>query len=349
MRKPPRFKTLANRYNEAADSDEAAANMAKNTAREPYIGRPLPRFEDLRLVAGRGRFTDDWTFDGQAYAAFVRSPHPHARIRSIDTDAAARLPGFIAVFTANDYAAAGGRGIGHIANPAGTHDVKVKAFTGPERQTPFETPHPPLAGERVRFVGEPVAMVIAETQSAAQDAAESVVVHYDVLPAVTDALAALAPGAPRLHDEVADNLAIDTAFGDQAAAEAAFAAAHLVIAQVFRNQRIASAHMEPRAAIGAYDAAQDLYTVLTGSQGAVRVRNTIAACLGVAPEQVRAVTHDVGGAFGLLNNVYPEQVMVTWAARQVGRPVKWTGDRTEAFLTDYQGRDMVTGDRKSVV
>jgi len=319
--------------------------MAKDRAHQPYIGRPLPRFEDLRLVAGSGRFTDDFAFDGQAYAAFVRSPHPHARILSIDTAAAAKLAGVIAVFTANDYAAAGGRGISHMANPAGTHDVKVRAFTGPERQTPFEVPHLPLAAERVRFVGEPLAMVIAETPSAAQDAAESIGVHYEVLPAITDALAALSPGAPLLHDEVADNLAIDTAFGDQAAAEAAFAVAHLVIAQVFRNQRIASAHMEPRAAIGAYDAALGVYTILSGSQGAVRVKNTLAACLGVAPEQVRATTHDVGGAFGLLNNVYPEQVMVTWAARQVGRPVKWTGDRTQAFLTDYQGRDIVTGGR----
>jgi carbon-monoxide dehydrogenase large subunit len=319
--------------------------MTKTPGREPYIGRPLPRFEDQRLVAGRGRFTDDVAFDRQAYAAFVRSPHPHARVRSIDTSVAAKLPGVVAIFTAKDYAAAGGRGIGHMANPAGTHDVKVKAFTGPGRQTPFETPHLPLAGERVRFVGEPVAMVIAETQSAAQDAAESVVVLYDVLPAVTDSIAALAPNAPLLHDEVPGNLAIDTAFGDQAASEAAFAAAHLVVAQTFRNQRIASAHMEPRAAIGTYDEAQGTYTIVTGSQGAVRVKNTIAACLVVPPERVRAVTHDVGGAFGLLNNVYPEQVMVTWAARQVGRPVKWTGDRAQAFLTDYQGRDIVTEGR----
>src|SRR5262249_36098219 len=151
------------------------------------------------------------------------SPHPHARIRSIDTAAAVKHPGVIAVFTAKDYAAAGGRGIVHVANPAGTYDVKAKAFAGPERQTPFEMPHPPLAADRVRFVGGPVAMVIAETQSAAQDAAEGVVVAYDVLPAVTDAVAALKPGAPLLHDEVADNLAIDTAFGDHAAAEAAFA------------------------------------------------------------------------------------------------------------------------------
>jgi len=320
-------------------------DMAKDTAREPYIGRPLPRFEDRRLVAGRGRFTDDVAFDGQAYAAFVRSPHPHARIRSIDTGGAAKLPGLVAIFTAKDYAAAGGRGIGHKANPASTHDVKVKAFGGPGRQTPFETPHLPLAGERVRFVGEPVAMAIAETQSAAQDAAESVVVLYDVLPAVTDCLAALASDAPLLHDEVPGNLAIDTAFGDQAASEAAFAEAHLVVAQIFRNQRIASAHMEPRAAIGAYDETQGIHTIVTGSQGAVRVKNTIAACLGVPPERVRAITHDVGGAFGLLNNVYPEQVMVAWAARQMGRPVKWTGDRTQAFLADYQGRDVVTEGR----
>jgi carbon-monoxide dehydrogenase large subunit len=320
-------------------------DMAKDGGREAYIGRPLPRFEDRRLVAGRGRFTDDVAFDGQICAAFVRSPHPHARIRSIDTGTAAKLPGVAAVFTAKDYVAAGGYGISHIANPAATYDVKVKAFAGPGRHTPFETPHLPLAVEQARFVGEPVAMVIAETQPAAQDAAERVVVHYDALPAVTDSLAALAPDAPLLHDGVSGNLAIDTAFGDQTASEAAFAAAHLVVAQIFRNQRIASGHMEPRAAIGAYDETQGIYTIVTGSQGAVRVKNTIAACLGVPPERVRAITHDVGGAFGLLNNVYPEQVMVAWAAHQVGRPVKWTGDRTQAFLADYQGRDMVTQGR----
>jgi aerobic carbon-monoxide dehydrogenase large subunit len=313
-----------------------------NRGRAPYIGRPLPRFEDLRLVAGRGRFTDDFAFDNQACAAFVRSPHPHARILSIETDAASKLPGVIAVFTANHYAAAGGRGISHMANPASTYDVKVKAFTGPGRLTPYETPHLPLAAERVRFVGEPVAIAIAETQLAAQDAAESVVVRYDVLPAVTDSLAALAPDAPQLDDNLPGNLAIDTTFGDQAAGDTAFASAHLIVAESFRNQRIASAHMEPRAAIAAYNETDGVYTILTGSQGAVRIKSTIAACLGVPPERVRAITHDVGGAFGLLSNVYPEQVMVTWAARQIGRPVKWTGDRSQAFLADYQGRDIVT-------
>jgi carbon-monoxide dehydrogenase large subunit len=315
--------------------------MSDSVQRAPYVGCALPRLEDVRLVTGRGRFTDDISFPGQAYAAFVRSPHAHARIRSIDTGAA-KLPGVIAIVTATDYAAAGGRGIAHMPNPASTYDVKVKAFSGPGRQTPFEAPHPPLAVERGRFLGEPIAMVVAETLAAAQDTCERVAVDYDVLPAVTDSVAALAPGAPLVHDEVAGNLAIETAFGDRPATEAAFARAHLVVTETFRNQRIASAHMEPRAAIGAYDEAQGIYTVVTGSQGAVRVQHTIAACLGVPPERVRANTHDVGGAFGLLNNVYPEQVMVTWAAKQFGRPVKWTGDRSQAFLADYQGRDMVT-------
>jgi carbon-monoxide dehydrogenase large subunit len=319
--------------------------MASETRREPFIGRALPRFEDRRFIAGRGRFTDDFALDGQAYAAFVRSPHAHARITSIVTDAARACPGVIAVFTAADYAAAGGRGIVHFANPAGTHDVKVKAFSGPGRQTGYEAPHIPLAGERVRYVGEPVAMVIADTKAAAEDACEVVVVAYEALSAVTSALAALAPGAPLIRDDIAGNLALETEFGDRAAVEAACAGAAIVIAQTFRNQRIASAHMEPRAAIGSYNEAHGVYSVLTGSQGAVRIKNTIAACLGIPPERLRAITHDVGGAFGVLSNIYPEQVMVTWAARQVGRPVKWTGDRSQAFLTDYQGRDIVTEGR----
>jgi aerobic carbon-monoxide dehydrogenase large subunit len=310
--------------------------------RPPYVGRPLPRLEDRRLLTGNGRFTDDLGFHGQVYASFVRSPHPHARIVSIDTAAALRLGGVITIVTAADYAAAGGRGIAHMPNPAGTYDVKLKAFTGPGRQTPFEAAQPPLAVERARYVGEPVAMVIAETLAAAQDASEAVAITYEALPAVTDALAALAPGAPLVHESLPGNLALDTVFGDGAAVQKTFAQAHLVIAETFRNQRIAPAQMEPRAAIGAYDPAQEQYTIVTSSQGAVRIRNTVAAALGVPAERVRAITHDVGGAFGLRSNIYAEQVMVAWAAREVGRPVKWTADRSEAFLTDFQGRDIVT-------
>jgi carbon-monoxide dehydrogenase large subunit len=316
--------------------------MTGGGRREPYIGRALPRFEDLRLVAGRGRYTDDFAFDGQAYAAFLRSPHAHARIVSIDVTAAASRPGVIAVFTGADYVAAGGRGIGHFANPASTHDVTKKAFVGPGLMTPFEASHLPLPPDRARYVGEPVAMVIADTRAAAEEACEHVAVVYEELPAVTSALAARSPDAVPIHDALAGNLALDTTFGDRAAVETACAGAHLVVAQSFRNQRIASAHMEPRAAIGSYDEATSIYTVLTSSQGAVRVKNTLAACLGVAPDRVHARTHDVGGAFGLLSNLYPEQVMVTWASRHVKRPVKWTGDRTQGFLTDYQGRDMIT-------
>lgn len=315
---------------------------AAKDQRRPYVGRPMPRFEDVRLVSGRGRFTDDHGFDGQVFAAFLRSPHAHARVVAIDTVAARGLPGVIAVITAADYAAGGGRGIVHMANPAGTHDVKVKAFAGPGRQAAFEIPHPPLASDRVRFVGEPIAMAIAATKAAAADACERIAVTYEVLPAVTEPLAALAPGVPLIRDEVPGNLALDTSFGDAAAAAAAFARAHLLVAKTFRNQRIASAHLEPRAAIADYDAAQSLITLVTGSQGAVRIKNTVAAALGMPPDRLRVITRDVGGGFGALSNIYPEQVMVAFAARHIGRPVKWTGDRSQAFLTDYQGRDIVT-------
>jgi carbon-monoxide dehydrogenase large subunit len=336
-----RFKTAGKPCKRIAEGTESMSGGGHGR-REPYIGRALPRFEDRRLVAGRGRFSDDAALAEQTYAVFVRSPHAHARLGTIDTGQAASLPGVLAVFTAADYAAAGGRGIAHMPNPADTHDVKLRAFAGPGRKTPFDAPHLPLAAERVRYVGEPVAMVVAETLAVAQDAAERVVVRYDALAAVTDAVAALAPGAPLVHESVAANLAVETEFGDCAAVQAAFAGAALVVTQTFRNQRIASAQMEPRAALAAYDPAEDLLTLRTCSQGAVRIKSSIAACLGVAPDRVRVVTGDVGGAFGLLSNAYCEQVMVAFAARRLGRPVKWTNTRSEAFLTDYQGRDIVT-------
>jgi carbon-monoxide dehydrogenase large subunit len=338
-----RFKTIR----KPCKRIEKDASMPKSGhgRREPYIGRAMPRFEDLRLVAGRGRFSDDAAFAGQVYASFVRSPHAHARLGAVDGAAAAGLPGVLAIITAADYAAAGGRGIAHTPNPADAHDVKLRAFGGPGRKPPFDAPHPPLATERVRYVGEPVAMAIAETLAAVQDAAERVVVEYEALSAVTDAIAALMPGAPLVHESVPGNLAVEAEFGDPAAAHAAFAAAALVVTKTFRNQRIASAQMEPRAAIATYDSAQGLFTIATCSQGAVRIKGAIAACLGVAPERVRVITGDVGGAFGLLSNAYCEQVMVAFAARYVGRPVKWTNSRSEAFLTDYQGRDLATEGR----
>ena len=317
----------------------------RSAGRAPFIGRPMPRLEDARLVTGRGRYTDDVSYPDEVFAAFVRSPHPHARIAAIETDAVRAMPGVLAVVTAADYAAAGGRGIRHFAVPADAHDVKRPAFHDWHGPPPFEMAQPMLAADRARYVGEPVVMVVAETAALAREAAERVAVRYEPLAAVTDVRAALAPGAPLLHDVAPGNLAMDMALGDAAAVEAACAGAHLVIAHSFRAQRIVNAQMEPRAAIGSYDAASGLLTALACSQGAVRLKTNVADSLGIAPEKVRAVTPDVGGGFGLRNNPQSEQILVAFAARALARPVKWLGDRAEAFLSDFQGRDMVTDAR----
>ena len=313
-----------------------------STRREPFIGRPMPRLEDGRLITGRGRYTDDVVYPDQVYAAFVRSPHPHARIVSIDADAARMLPGVLLVVTAADYAAAGGRGIKHFAVPADAHDVKKPSFHDWDGAAPFEMPQPILATDRARYVGEPVAMVVAATAPLAREAAEQVAVDYAPLAAVVDVRDAIAPGAPLLHDEAPANVAMDKQMGDRAAFEAACASAHLVVAHAFRAQRIINAQMEPRAAIGAYDAASGVVTALACSQGAVRLKTNVADSLGLAPDKVRAITPDVGGGFGLRNNPQSEQILVAFAARALARPVKWLGDRSESFLSDFQGRDIVT-------
>ena len=310
--------------------------------RAPYIGRPMPRLEDFRLVTGQGRYTDDIAFPGQAHAAFVRSPHPHARILSIDAAPARALAGVLAVYTAAEYAAAGGRGIKHFALPADAHDVTKPSFLDWRGAPAFEMPQPVLATDRARYVGEPVAMVVAENAALAREAAERVVVHYEPLPAVTDVRDAIADGAPLLHDEAAHNVAMDKETGDRAALAAAFAAAHLVVAHDFRSQRIVNAQMEPRAAIGAYDEANDTVTALACSQGANRLKTNVADSLAVAPDKVRAITPDVGGGFGLRNNPQSEAILVAFAARALKRPVKWLGDRAECFLGDFQGRDLFT-------
>ena len=203
----------------------------------------------------------------------------------------------------------------------------------------------PLAAGRVRYVGEAVAIVVAESLVAARDAAEKVVVDYEILPAVSDVAEALSRGAPAIWPAAPGNLALDSAFGDPAAVEAAIAGAHVVVEQTIRNQRTASAFMEPRSAIGRYDEAEDQYVLISGCQGVHRVRHPLAGCLKVPQERVRVICPDVGGGFGSRTNLYPEQVAVVWAARRVGRAVKWTGDRHEAFLTDYTARDVVTAAR----
>jgi carbon-monoxide dehydrogenase large subunit len=310
--------------------------------RGPFIGRAMPRFEDLRFVRGSGNYTDDISMPEQAYAAFVRAPHAHARIVSIDTSAARRQRGVLAVLVGEDYVGDGHIGMAHLPNPADANDVTISTFAStPEREI-LDGRQLPLAVGDVRFVGEAVAVVVAESAVAARDAAEAVAVEYDVLPAVTDVMEALADAAPTIWPEAPGNVALDCAFGDAAAVEAAIKDAHLVVDATIRNQRTISAFMEPRAAIGSYDAATERYTLISGCQGAHRLRHALAGCLKVPQDRVHVICPDVGGAFGSRFNIYPEQAAVVWAARRVGRPVKWTGDRSEAFLTDYTARDVIT-------
>src|SRR6478752_3049771 len=305
----------------------------------PYIGRPMPRFEDLRLVRGAGRYSDDISLPGQAYAVFVRSPHAHAKVKAIDTNAAKKMPGVIAVLTGADYIADGLKGAVQRANPAGAIDIKLRAFA-PEKRPVLEEPQYPLAADRVRYPGEAVAVVVAETVFAARGAAEAVAVNYEALPAVTDVREA--DGAETIWPSAADNIALDQEFGDAAAVRAAFDAADLVVEQTFVNQRIANCQMEPRSGVASYDKAADSYTLISGNQGVHAPRMVLAESFGLPQEKIRFICPDVGGGFGLRNNLYPEQASILWAARRFGRPVKWTNDRSESFLTDYAGRDLVT-------
>ena len=309
--------------------------------RKPYVGRWMPRLEDFRLITGQGRYTDDISFPDQVYGYFVRSPHAHARIARVDTVAAKGMTGVIAVMTVEDYLASGAKGVNQNANPADVIDYKVKAFGHDGRQV-FEHPHLPLAKDKVRYVGEPVVFVVARTVAQARDAAEAVEVNYAALPPVVDAFEALKPGAPQLYDGAPNNLAVESAAGNLPALEQAFAKAHLVVEHTFRATRAVAVQMEPRSHVGRYDKASNTLTFLTGSQGAVRVKTDLAYVLSLPPENVHVITQDVGGAFGLRTHLNPEQVAVAWASVHLNRTVKWTSDRTEAFLADYQGRDMIT-------
>jgi aerobic carbon-monoxide dehydrogenase large subunit len=315
-------------------------DRSRATGRGPYIGQPLPRFEDLRLVRGAGRYSDDVSIPGQAVAAFVRTPHAHALVKRIDTTKARTMKGVRAVLTCSDYIADGLKGFLQRPNPAGAIDIKIPAFA-PEKRPILDERQFPLVHERVRYPGEAVAMVVAETLHAARDAAEAVEVEYEVLPAATDIRDA--PGGEPIWPSAArDNVALDHEFGDAEAVKAAFAAADLVVEQTFRNQRIVNCQMEPRSGVASYDAVDGSYTIISGNQGVHVPRRVLAESMGVAEETIRFVCPDVGGGFGLRNNLYPEQAAILWAAKRVGRPVKWTNDRSESFLTDYAGRDLVT-------
>ena len=288
------------------------------------------RLEDARMLRGAGRYASDWNLPGQAYGHFLRSDRPHAVIREIDANAARAMPGVVAVLTGEDIAKAGYQSL-PAASP-------MKGRDGSDVQRPH---HPMLAQDRVRYVGEPVALVVAESARQAQDAAESILVEYDELPAVIDARRALAAGAPLVHDGVPGNLALDFAGGDEAATEAAFARAKRIVSLTCHHTRVVGSPMEPRAAIGAFDEATGNYHLHACTQGVTAIRGQTAPVMGVPPEKIRVIAEEVGGGFGGRFNTYPEYCAVLAAAKQLGRPVKWVGTRSEMFLADEQARDIV--------
>jgi carbon-monoxide dehydrogenase large subunit len=312
--------------------------MTDDTPKFRFIGQPVPRNEDARLLTGRGQFSDDFSFPGQAYAAMVRSPHAHARILRIDKTAALRLPSVLGVFTGMDCLADKLAAIPHDPLPKTKYDMKLH---GPGGSPVFIGPHVLLPADKARHVGEAVAMVVAETRAKALDAAEAVAIEYEPLPCVVYSEEAMAPGAPTVWDEVRDNVLVDTFFGNSAETERVFAAAQHVVAMDFHIDRVTGAPLEPRAAVAQFDESSGRYTIYAGSGGAVRQKRELAAVLGVDPERIRVLSFDVGGNFGTRNRVYVEYGLVLWAARKLGRPVKFTATRSECFVSDYQGRDLV--------
>jgi carbon-monoxide dehydrogenase large subunit len=304
-----------------------------------FIGKPMPRKEDARLITGKGRFTDDFNLDGQTYAVMVRSSYPHARIVAIDAAAAKAMPGVLGVFTGADCLADKLAPIPHDPVPKTKFDMKL---TGPGGGAVFIGPNMLLPADKVRHVGEAVAMVVAETKAQALDAAEAVEVTYEELPFVLHSEDAIKPGAPVLWDEVPNNVTVETVFGNVEATDQAFARAAHVVTKNFHIGRVTGVPLEPRAALGHYDLATGRYTLYAGSGGAVRQKSELSTILGVPLDAVRVLSHDVGGNFGTRNRVFVEFGLVLWASKKIGRPVKFTATRSEAFLSDYQGRDLVT-------
>ncbi len=304
-------------------------SQAAHSATPVGIGQSLPRNEDAVLVRGEGRYTDDLSLEGQLHAAFVRSPHAHGIIREIDVSAARAMKGVVAVYTADDLE---GQGYGTL---------KCQLDMTSHDGTPLRKPvRKALAIDKVRYVGDPVAMVVARTPAQARDAAEAVALDIDILPAVTSAEEALKPGAPQLFDDVPGNLVLDYHFGDAAKVAETFAkAAHVTKLRIVNN-RIVVNPIEPRAAIGAYDRKTGRYTLHAPSQGAFGMRNNLAAAMGVPQGRMRLVTGHVGGSFGMKASVFPEYVVLLHAARLLKKPVKWTDQRAESFVSDHHGRDM---------
>ena len=296
------------------------------------IGARVVRKEDKRFITGKGRYVDDIKLTGMTHAYFVRSPHAHAKVKGIDSSAALKMPGVVAVLTGKQLVddKVGNLICGWAITSKDGSPMKMGAW-------------PAMAPETVRFVGQAVAVVIAESKNLARDAAEAVVVDYEELPAVADMQAAIKAGAPQLHPEAPGNQVYDWVIGDEGATDAAFAKAANVVKLDVTNNRLAPNAMEPRAAIADYDAAEEHFTLYTTSQNPHVARLVLSAFYNIAPEhKLRVIAPDVGGGFGSKIFIYPEEMVALWASKKVERPVKWTGDRTEAFLTDAHGRDHIT-------
>ena len=296
------------------------------------IGASVKRTEDIRFITGKGHYVDDVNRPGQAFAYFLRSPHAHATIDRIDLSAALKAPGVVAIFTGDDIAAdkVGGLICGWMIHSKDGSPMKAGA-------------HPALAQGKVRYVGDHVAVVIADTYAQAKDAGEKIAVQYGELPAVADTASASRSGQPQIHDAAPGNTVYNWHLGDKAATDAAFAAANHVTKLDLVNNRLIPNAMEPRAAVGDYDSGTETMTLYTTSQNPHVARVVLSAFIGLAPEnKLRVIAPDVGGGFGSKIFIYAEETVCVWAARKINRPVKWTAERTESFLSDAHGRDHVT-------
>jgi carbon-monoxide dehydrogenase large subunit len=300
------------------------------------IGAPVPRVEDRRLLTGAGRYSDDMSRPDHVCAIMVRSELAHATLERVTAGIAGSMPGVLAVLTGQDWLDDGLNPMPAWGNPK---DVELKNYDGREI---FYTPLYPVAIDRIRRVGEVVAVVVAETEAQARDAAEQVSLETSSLPALADAAAALEDDAPRLWDEVPGNISVDDEKGNETACDKAFALAAHVVRIETNNQRVTGVPMEPRAALGEFDGETGQFLLEAGGQGVIRFQNELASTFGVDKEQIRVISRDVGGGYGTRNHTYPEFALVLWAAKRTGRPVKWVCDRSEAFLSDYAGRDLIS-------
>src|ERR1700710_70533 len=321
-RKNRPFRTISMQDHTSSAALENAIALQKHG-----VGQPVRRKEDDTLVRGKGKYTDDFNLAGQAYAWIVRSSHAHGIIRGIDTSAAKAMPGVLGVWPGADLAS---------ANYAPfTCGLPLRSRDGSPL---LQTNRAALMSDKVRYVGDPVAFVVAETVAQARDAAEAVEVDMEALPAVTDAAEAAQPGAPQLYDHIPNNTALDYHYGDAAKIDAAFASAAHVTKLDVVNTRVAVVSMEPRVALASYDKASERFTIQVPTQGVAGNKVNFAKILNVPHEKVRILTANVGGSFGMKNMNYPEYTCIAHAAKVLGRPVKWTDERSTSFLSDSQGR-----------